>query len=107
MADYDPKQRRRRVEPAADEPAPVDALLDVVEQGVPTESVGEVPTAEDVTPVVPVGPPSSPPPSSRPDLSVVPGPPAGGPRQLLVLAAAGIGLVALVWFALRRRRRPN
>jgi hypothetical protein len=105
MADYDPKQRRRRVEPAADEPAPVDALLDVVEHVVPTESVGEVPTAGDVTPVVPVGPPSSPPPSSRPDLSVVPGPPAGGPRQLLVLAAAGFGVVVLVWLARRRRRR--
>lgn len=104
MADYDPKQRRRRVEPAADEPAPVDALLDVVEHVSPPDPT-PVSSNGATAPVVPVGPPAQSVPPTRPDLSVVPGPPEGGPRQLLVALAAGFGIIVVLWWALRRRRR--
>jgi hypothetical protein len=129
VADYDPKARRARPTPAADEPAAVDALLEVVEhahdplpqdangsrsavsesasgsttaQAQPDDAPGDAPAAAPVD--VPTGAVTSDPVvPANPWVSSVPEP-AGGKGRLVVMALAALAAVVVVLTLLRRRR---
>lgn len=104
MADYNPKARRPRTQVPADEPAPVDALLEAVEH-----------LHDDVTAAEPaaVGPDAGPavpdaavaPPAANPWVSSVPAAPERSRRVVLVVAAVVAAAVAIVIASRRRRRR--
>lgn len=125
MADYDPKARRARPTPAADEPAAVDALLEVVGHAhdpAPQDVNGArsavaEPAPSQINPVVvpadgpvdvpadgPVGDLASDPLApANPWVSSVPEP-AGGKGRLVVVALAALAAVVVVLTLLRRRR---
>ena len=119
MADYDPKARRARPEPAADEPVPVDALLDAVEHSAdvpPKKSAKPKPTlngtAEANSNPAPVGEPvaspvfepvSEPVTPPNPWVSSVPEP-AGGKGRIVVVVLAALAIAAVVLALLHRRR---
>lgn len=128
MADYDPKARRARPTPAADEPAAVDALLEVVGHahdpapqdvngarsavakpapsqaspvGVPADGPADGPADAPVD--APVGDLASDPLApANPWVSSVPEP-AGGKGRLVVVALAALTVVVVLTL-LRRRR---
>jgi hypothetical protein len=129
VADYDPKRRRPRTTPSADEPVPVDALLDAVANGAgpsddaagadraaDSETVAE-PEAGSTAVPAPVAPVPAPAPAAeRPlapvrDITPLPAPASGpGLRTVVVMAVVGLaGLAALgavvVGLVRRRRRR--
>lgn len=133
MADYDPKARRARPTPAADEPAAVDALLEIVEHAhdpapqdangsrsavsVPAPEPTAASTSAQAQPVdapadalgdTPVDAPagdlvSDPVVPANPWVSSVPEP-AGGKGRLVVMALAALAAVVVVLTLLRRRR---
>jgi len=129
VADYDPKARRARPTPAADEPAAVDALLEVVEHahdpapqdangsrsavsesasGSTTAQAQSVDAPVDAPAAAPVDVPagavaSDPVVPANPWVSSVPEP-AGGKGRLVVMALAALAAVVVVLTLLRRRR---
>jgi hypothetical protein len=129
VADYDPKARRARPTPAADEPAAVDALLEVVEHAhdpLPQDANGsrsavsgsapESTTAQSQSVDAPVDAPaaasvdvsvgdltSDPVVPPNPWVSSVPEP-AGGKGRLVVMGLAALAAVVVVLTLLRRRR---
>jgi hypothetical protein len=119
VADYDPKARRARPEPAADEPVPVDALLDAVEQSAdvpPKKSAKPKPTlngtAEANSKPAPVGEPvaspvfepvSAPVAPPNPWVSSVPEP-ASSKVRLVIVVAAVVAALVVIRAVVRRRR---
>ena len=99
MATYDPPQGHARPKPTADEPAPVDELLDVAAEPAPD------PDPE------PAAAPAAPSPVSVADASPAPAQVGGSARRLPAKkVGAGVALTALVFalsWAFRRRRRAG
>ena len=99
MATYDPQKGHARPKPAADEPAPVDELLDVAAETPPEPEPAPEPT------------PSAPSPVSVADASPAPAQVGGSARRLpATKVGAGVALTALVFalsWAFRRKRRAG
>ncbi|MBL8774393.1 MAG: hypothetical protein JNK12_00620 [Acidimicrobiales bacterium] len=103
MATYDPQKGHARPKPTADEPAPVDELLDVAAEPAPEPE--QAPESE------PAAAPSGPSPVSVADASPAPAQVGGTARRLPAKkVGAGVALTALVFalsWAFRRRRRAG
>ena len=99
MATYDPQKGHARPKPPADEPAPVDDLLDVAAETPPEPEPAPEPT------------PSAPSPLSVADASPAPAQVGGSARRLPAKkVGAGVALTALVFalsWAFRRKRRAG
>lgn len=97
MATYDPQKGHARPKPTADEPAPVDELLDVAAEPAPEPE--------------PAAAPPAPTPVSVADASPAPAQVGGSARRLPAKkVGAGVALTALVFalsWAFRRRRRAG
>ena len=103
MATYDPQKGHARPKPPADEPAPVDDLLDVA---------AETPPEPEPAPEPPTEPtPSAPSPVSVADASPAPAQVGGSARRFPAKkVGAGVALTALVFalsWAFRRKRRAG
>ncbi len=101
MATYDPQKGHARPKPTADEPAPVDELLDVAAESAP----------EPEPAVTADAPPSAPSPATVADASPAPAQVGGSARRLPAKkVGAGVALTAVVFalsWAFRRRRRAS
>ena len=99
MATYDPQKGHARPKPPADEPAPVDDLLDVAAETPPEPEPAPEPTL------------SAPSPLSVADASPAPAQVGGSARRLPAKkVGAGVALTALVFalsWAFRRKRRAG
>ncbi len=99
MATYDPQKGHARPKPPADEPAPVDDLLDVAAETPPEPEPAPEPE------------PSAPSPVSVADASPAPAQVGGSARRLPAKkVGAGVALTALVFalsWAFRRKRRAG
>ena len=117
MATYDPQKGHARPKPTADEPAPVDELLDVAGESTSDRQPAVVDTAEPESApevesvVIPDAAPSAPSPLSVADASPAPAQVGGSARRLPAKkVGAGVALTALVFalsWAFRRRRRAR
>lgn len=119
MATYDPQKGHARPKPAADEPAPVDELLDVAAEAEPepdaepeVHAAPEAPAAPEPerSPEPPVATaPAAPSPVSVADASPAPAQVGGAARRLPAKkVGVGVALTAVVFalsWAFRRKRR--
>ena len=109
MATYDPQKGHARPKPPADEPAPVDDLLDVAAETPPEPEPAPDPDP-DPDPE-PAAAPAAPSPVSVADASPAPAQVGGSARRLPAKkVGAGVALTALVFalsWAFRRRRRAG
>ena len=94
MATYDPQKGHARPKPASDEPAPVDELLDVADEGPAPAEPAE--PAERTEPPPPVPAPEAPP---------FGGAPRSGPAKKVGVGVALTAVVFALSWALRRKRR--
>ena len=107
MATYDPQKGHARPKPTADEPAPVDELLDVAAESAPEPEPEPLPEHA----VMADTPPSAPSPATVADASPAPAQVGGSARHLPAKkVGAGVALTAVVFalsWAFRRRRRAG
>ena len=113
MATYDPQKGHARPKPTADEPAPVDDLLDVAAESAletETEPTSQTEPSSKTEPAAePVAAASAPSPVTVAEASPAPAQVGGSARRLPAKkVGAGVALTALVFavsWALRRKRR--